>query len=178
VFVLSKKIKSMKTVVITFFLSFTIFFGFAQEKTKKQLKEEQKAARQKEVGALVDSKEFEFVSVMAYPQGYKSVDMISNPNFLRFKKDTIHSEMPYFGRGYIGIGYGGSGGLDFKGAIQDYSITKDEKKYIMKAKVKDKSDVYDITLIVFIEGNASLTINTSNRSPINYRGSIDKIKMK
>jgi hypothetical protein len=166
----------MKTLAITFFLSFTMLFGFAQEKTKKQLKEEQKAAKQKEVDALVDSKEFEFVSVMAYPQGYSSVDMLTNPNFLRFKKDTIHSEMPYFGQGYIGIGYGGSGGLDFKGAIQDYSIKKDKKNYTIKAKVKDNTDVYNITLIVFFEGNASLTINTSNRSPISYRGSIDKLK--
>jgi hypothetical protein len=165
----------MKTLVITFFLSFTMLFGFAQEKTKKQLKEEQKIAKQKEVDALVDSKEFEFVSVMAYPQGSGSVDMLTNPNFLRFKKDTIQSEMPYFGQGYIGIGYG-SGGLDFKGAIQDYSIKKDEKKYTIKTKVKDNKDVYDITLIVFFGGNASLTINTSNRSTISYRGSIDKLK--
>jgi hypothetical protein len=168
----------MKTVILTFFLSFSMLIGFAQEKTKQQLKEEKKLAKQKEVEALVNSKEFEFVAVMAYPQGTRSIDMISNPNYLRFKKDSIYSEMPYFGRAYAGAGYGGSGGLDFKGPIQDYSITKDKKEYTIKGKVKDNTDYYNVILTVYFEGNASLNINTSNRSPINYRGSIDKIKVK
>jgi hypothetical protein len=168
----------MKTSILSFFLSFSMLIGFAQEKTKQQIKEEQKLAKQKEIAALVDSKEFEFVAIMAYPQGTRSIDMLSNPNFLRFKKDSIHSEMPFFGQGYIGMGFRGSGGLDFKGYIQDYSINKDKKKYTIKAKVKDNSDYYNITLIVFFEGNASLTINTSNRSPINYSGRIEKLKEK
>ncbi|MBW4362529.1 DUF4251 domain-containing protein [Flavobacterium taihuense] len=168
----------MKTIILTFFLSFSMLIGFAQEKTKQQLKEEKKLAKQKEVEALVDSKEFEFQATMAYPQGTRSIDMTTNSNFLRFEKDTIHSEMPYFGRAYSGVGYGGSGGLDFKGPIQNYSIAKDKKSYIIKAEVKDKTDLYSIVLTVFFEGNASLTINTSNRSMISYRGSIDKFVKK
>jgi hypothetical protein len=168
----------MKVVILTFFLSFSMLTGFAQEKTKQQIKEEKKLAKQKEVEALVDAQEFEFVAVTAYPQGTRSIDMISNPNYLRFKKDSIYSEMPFFGRAYAGVGYGGSGGLDFKGLIQDYSITKDKKEYTIKGKVKDNTDYFNVILTVYLEGNASLNINTSNRSPISYRGSIDKIKIK
>ena len=168
----------MKTLFLTFFLSFSMLIGLAQEKTKQQIKEEKKLTKQKEVEALVDSKVFEFQATMAYPQGSRSIDMTTNSNFLRFEKDSIHSEMPYFGRAYSGAGYGGSGGLDFKGPIQNYSIEKDKKSYNIKAEVKDKTDLYSILLTVFFEGNASLTINTSNRSMISYRGSINKFVKK
>jgi hypothetical protein len=159
-------------------MSFSMFFCFAQEKTKQQLKEEKKIAKQKQVQSLIDSKEYEFVAVTAYPQGTRSIDMVSNPNYLRIKNDSVFSEMPYFGRAYAGVGYGGSGGLDFKGPVQDFSITKNKKDYTIKAKVKDNSDSYTIILTVFFEGNASLTINSVHRNSINYRGSIDKIIIK
>lgn len=168
----------MKTAILIFFLSFSMLISFAQEKTKQQIKEEKKLAKQKEVQALIDSKEYEFVAVTAYPQGTRSIDLISNPNYLRIKNDSIFSEMPYFGRAFAGVGYGGSGGLDFKGPVQDFSLTKNKKDYTIKAKVKDNSDSYTVILTVFFEGNASLTINSVHRNSINYRGSIDKIKMK
>ncbi len=168
----------MKTLVLSFFLSFSMLIGFAQEKTKQQLKEERKLAKQKEVDALVNFKEFEFTGVMAYPQGGRSIDLTTNSNYLRFKKDSIHSEMPYFGRAYSGVAYGGRGGLDFKGPIRDYSISKGKKSYIIKAEVRDTSDSYTIILTVFFEGNASLSISSSNRSSINYSGNIDKLKEK
>lgn len=168
----------MKTLVTTFLLFFSILFGFAQEKSKQQIKEEKKLAKQKEIEALVDSKEYEFQADMAFPQGTRSINMTTNANFLRFKKDTIHSEMPFFGRAYSGVGYGGGGGLDFKGPIKDYSIKKGKKYYTIKADVKSDSDSYGIILIVYFDGGANLSINSINRSPISYRGNIDKLEIK
>jgi hypothetical protein len=169
----------MKTIILSFFLSFSMLMGFAQEKTKQQIKEEQKLVKQKKVEALVDSKEYEFVATMAYLQGGRSIDMISNPNYLRFKRDSIYSEMPFFGRAYSGVAYsGGSGGLDFKGPIREYSIIKSKKNYTVKAEVRGSSDSYSIILTVFFDGTASLSINSNNRSSINYRGEIDKLKEK
>ena len=167
----------MKTIIMTFFLSFSVLIGFAQEKTKQQIKEEQKAIKQKEVEALVDSKEYEFVADRANPQGTRSIDMTTNDNFFRFKKDSIHSEMPFFGRAYSGVAYGGGGGgLDFEGPMKDYSIVKGKKDYTIKVDVRGDSESYSILLKVFFNGNASLTINSSNRSSINYNGKIDKLK--
>jgi len=168
----------MKTLIATFFFSFSIMVGFAQEKTKKQIKEEQKAIKQKATEALVDSKEYEFVADMAYPQGGRSINMTTNANFLRFQKDTIHSEMPFFGRAYSGVAYSsGGGGLDFKGAIKDYSIKKGKKNYTIKANVKD-SDYYNIILTVYFGGDANLSITSTNRSPISYNGKITKLEPK
>lgn len=167
----------MKTLITTFFLSFFILTGFAQEKSRQQIKEEQKLAKQKVIDALVASKEYEFVADMAYPQGTRSISLTTNPNFLRFQKDTIHSEMPFFGRAF-NIGYGGDGGLSFKGPIKDYSIKKGKKNYTIKASVKGNTDTYDIFLTIYFEGSANLSISSTNRSSISYRGVVDKLEEK
>lgn len=169
----------MKTVITTLFLCFSVLIGFGQEKTKQQIKEEQKLAKQKVIDALVDSKEYEFVADMAFPQGTRSINMTTNSNFLRFQKDTIDSQMPFFGRAYSGAAYSSNGGgLDFKGPIKNYSIKKGKKSYTIKADVKGDSETYSIFLTVYFEGSANLSINSTNRSPINYRGRIDKLEIK
>jgi hypothetical protein len=167
----------MKTSILIFFFSFSVLIGFAQEKTKQQIKEEKKIAKQKEIEVLVDSKVFEFQAITAYPLGGRNIDMISNPNFLRFENDSIDSQMPYFGTAFSGAVHN-SGGLDFKGPIHDYSIKKGKKEYTIRAKVKGKADSYDILLKIFFEGNASLSISSNNRSSISYRGSIGELKSK
>jgi len=169
----------MKTVVLSFFLSFSMLIGFAQEKTKEQIKEEQKLAKQNAMEKLLNSKDYEFTGAMAYPQRGRSIDLTTNSNYLRVKNDSIDSEMPYFGRAYSGVGYGSSnGGLHFKGVMKDYSITKNKKDFTIRAEVKDNADNYRITLTVFFEGSASLNISSNNRDSINYRGSIEKQKKK
>lgn len=169
----------MKTLFVVVFFSLNIVTSFAQEKTKNQLKEEQKAAKQKEIAILLESKDFKFEANMAYPQGSKSVDLTTNPNFLKFEKDSIKSEMPFFGTAYSGVGYNsGNGGLYFKGKSQEYSLVKDKKSYSINCKVKGINDSYSIRLTVFFEGNASLIINSNNRSSITYRGKVYKLDHK
>jgi hypothetical protein len=169
----------MKTVFVVLFLSLNSVTSFAQEKTKDQLKEEQKAAKQKEIALLLESREFKFEANMAYPQGSRTVDLTTNPNFLKFEKDSINSEMPFFGTAYSGVGYNsGNGGLYFKGKEQKYSLVKDKKSYNIKCDVKDINDSYSIRLTVFFEGNASLVINSNKRSSITYRGKVYKLDHK
>lgn len=169
----------MKTMMLLLFLSFSVMTGFAQEKTKKQLKEERELAKQKEIDVLIESKEFEFVANRANPQGTRSIDMTTNDNFLRLKKDTIHSEMPFFGRAYSGVGYGSSsGGLDFKGFAKDYSVKKGKKSYTIKTSVKDNSDSYTIIFNIYFDGGAYLSISSNNRSTIGYNGEIHKLIVK
>lgn len=168
----------MKTVVLSFFLSFSMLMGFAQEKTKQQIKEEKKLAEQKKVEELLNSKDYEFVADWAYPQSGRSINLTSNSNFFRVKNDSVHSEMPFFGRAYAGVAYSGGGGLDFKGATKDYSMTKEKKNYIIKTEVKGNSDNYSIQLTVYFDGGASLNINSNNRASISYRGMVTKTKSK
>ncbi|MHC1777942.1 MAG: DUF4251 domain-containing protein [Lentimicrobium sp.] len=146
--------------------------GFAQEKSKKQLKEEQRAELKKQTEALVKSQVFVFKGRMAYPQGGRSVDLTTNTNYVKFSPDLIESYLPFFGKAYSGVGYGGDSGLKFEGKPEEFTIETGKKNYIIKAEVKGENDVFRLTLNVGFEGGASLTVISNNRSSISYSGDI------
>ena len=155
---------------------FVFTVGFSQEKPKKQLRAERKIEKAKQIAILVDSKEFVFVGKRAFPQGLRTVDLTTNTNFIEFKPDFIKSEMPFFGRGYSDIGYGGDAGLKFEGKPIEFSIVKAKKTYELNTSVRGEGDVFRINLSISDQGSATLTINSNNRSPISYFGEIFKIK--
>ena len=170
-------IVSMKTKrIIGLLLCLFVFtVGYNQEKTRKQLRAESKIEKGKQISLLVDSKEFVFVGKRAFPQGFRSIDLTTNTNFIEFKPDFIKSEMPFFGTGYSGIGFGRDTGLKFEGKPLDFSIVRTKKSYELTATVRGEGDVFRITLSILDEGSATLTINSNNRSAISYYGEIFKI---
>jgi hypothetical protein len=170
----------MKTRV-TFIVLLSLLFasGFAQEKTKKELKEEKKIELQKQTEALVNSKEFIFVGRTAIPSGMRSVNLTSNTNYVKFQPEMIESEMPYYGRAYGSAGYGGDSGVKFKGKPDEFSIAKGKKNLEVQVVVKGEKDNFRLNLSVTYSGSASLSITSNNRSSILYNGEISPIeKMK
>ncbi|TDE41915.1 DUF4251 domain-containing protein [Flavobacterium rhamnosiphilum] len=168
----------IKTSISVIFLSLLMTTGYAQEKSKKELKEERKIEKQKQTAALVDSKEFVFIGKTAFPQGFRTMDLTTNSNYIKFQPDFIKSEMPFFGRAYSGVGYGGGGGLNFEGKPQEFTIEKGKKAYQIKAVVRGDKDTYRLLLSVFFEGSATLSISSNNRSTISYNGEITPIEKK
>jgi hypothetical protein len=168
----------MKTRVSTLIvmLSLLVASGFAQEKTKKELKEEKKIEQQKQTEALVNSKEFVFVGRTAIPSGMRSVNLSSNTNYLKFQPEMIESEMPYYGRAYGSVGYGGDSGMKFKGKPNEFSVTKGKKNFEIQVVVKGDNDNYRINLLVSYTGSATLSITSNNRSQISYNGEISAIE--
>lgn len=169
------KAKIILTAVI---LALFVTSGFAQDKSKKQRKEEKKIEKQKQVEDLINSKEFVFVARQAMPTGYKTVNLTTNPNYVKYHPEIIESYMPFFGRAFSGIGYGGESGLHFEGKAEEYTFTKGKKNYQVDATVKDEKDTYWLILTVGFEGNASLIISSNNRSAISYSGEISAPKIK
>jgi hypothetical protein len=166
----------MKNVILGIFVLLISCTGFSQEKTKKQLKEAQKIEKQKQIEALMSSKQFVFTARNASPQGYKMIDLTTNPNYLEFQPEFIKSEMPFFGRAFSGIGYSSDAGLNFEGKPEEFSIEKGKKYYQIRVVVKGNNDTYRLTLSVYFEGGATLYINSTNRSSISYSGTITPIK--
>jgi hypothetical protein len=154
-------------------LSFTN--GMAQEKSKKELKEERKLEKQKQIALLVDSKAFLFEAIRVIPQGGRTIELTSNYT-LEIQPDLIKCDLPFFGRAYSGVGYGGDGGMKFEGKPTVFSTEKKKKAYLIKAEVKGERDSYSIMLTVYFEGSAYVTINSNNRSSISYDGNIESIK--
>ena len=158
------------------FLLLVIFMSsltsFSQEKTKKELKAEKKLEQQKIISGLMDSREFKFVGRTALPTGMKSVNLSSNPNFMKFSPDLIESQMPFFGRAYSAIGYGGDTGLKFKAKPEKFDIVRKTKTYEVEAEVRGETDNFKISLSVGFEGNSTLTVISGNRSTISYHGEV------
>jgi hypothetical protein len=167
------KTKALYLVILTFLIALP---GYSQEKSKKELKEEQKLARQKLTEELYNSKEFVFVGKTALPSGMKSVNLATNPNYLKFQPEMIESEMPFFGTSYSGASvYGRETGMKFKGKPDEFKVEKKSRNFQIDVIVKDNTDTYRISISGGFEGNASLTIISNNRSPITYQGDISAL---
>jgi hypothetical protein len=150
---------------------------YSQEKNKKDIKVEQKLENQKRTQALVDAREFIFTARTALPQGRKSINLMSRPNFVKFHPDLIEGDMPFFGSANSTVAYSGDdGGLVFNGKPENYNVTRGKNNYQVTAEVKGEKDTYRISLSVGMEGSASLSIITMNRSAISYNGEISAIE--
>lgn len=84
-----------KISILAIIFAITMSAGFAQEKSKKELKEEKKIERQKQIDSLVNAKTFDFVGRTAMPTGYKSVNLTTNTNYVKFQPALIDSYMPF-----------------------------------------------------------------------------------
>lgn len=61
----TKLYNSLAVILMLLFTALSLTNAIAQEKSKKQLKEKQKLEKQKQIGILVESKEFVFVTYRA-----------------------------------------------------------------------------------------------------------------
>jgi hypothetical protein len=166
---------NLTPILILFFTFFSSTIVIAQEKSKKQLKQEKTVEKQKQISKLVDSKEFVFIANRMFPQSGGAVNLTTEYS-VEFHPDYINSFLPFVGRGFSGIGYGGDEGMRFEGKPSIYTIEKAKKAYVIKAEVKGKNDTYSMMLSVYFDGSATLFINSNNRSSISYDGAIAEFK--
>lgn len=172
------KVKFNCYVVRFLLLSFIVFSfsnTYAQEKTKKQIKEELKIEKKEKISKLVESKEFVFLADRMYPQSGGSFNLTSEFD-VEFYPELIKCFLPFIGRGFSGIGYGGDEGMKFEGKPTIYTIENTKKAYVVKAEVKGNNDTFSMMLTVYFEGSATLFINSNNRSSISYDGAIEEFK--
>lgn len=148
----------------------------AQKKNKKERQMEQFAETQK----LIDQKEFIFVPDRAFPQGGRSIDLTTNYGFIKIMGEETEADMPFFGRGYSGIGYGGSdSGIKYeKTSIENekVEINEKKKKVIYSFEAKSKNDTFRITMDISYSGSTSVSVISNNRSSISYNGTTSIIE--
>lgn len=158
---------------------FVVTSGFAQETSKKAQREQNKIEKQKQIEALVNSKEFVFEATQALPQGGKMVILTGSPYTVKFHPDTIESYLPFYGRAYS-IDYGGDGGIKFKGKPEEFKVDtqKGGKGYDINTTIKSPKDYFKLHLSVSTDGSAILSVDSNQRSSISYYGNIKKIEEK
>lgn len=165
-----------KLSILLLLLCFLNFSVSAQQKSKKELKAERELQKQKEIEALIDSKNFVFEAQKVTPQGGRLIILDYNTYFLKFNAEKTTCDLPFFGRGY-NVGYGSDGGIKFEGTPENMKIEKKSKNYRVRATVKGKDDVYDLFFTIFFDGGATLSVNSNNRAPISYDGQISAPKL-
>jgi len=163
--------------VLSTLLIVSVQDSFGQKKSKKERRMEEFVETQK----LIDTKQFIFVPDRAFPQGGRSIDLTTNYGFIKIMGEETEANMPFFGRGYSGMPYGGDGGIKFdKTSIKDEKIELNEKKmrisYSFEA--RGENDTYRINMEIGSNGNASVSVTSNNRSHISYNGEISEIEKK
>ena len=153
-------------------MSLILTSAYSQEKSKKELKEEEKLQKMKQIEDLISTKNFVFKGRWALPMGAKQVDLSSNPNYVKFNPDLMDGYMPFFGTATSGIGFNADPTIKFKDKPETFNIEKKKKNFQIDAKVKGENDVYRISLSVSFEGSSSMSIISNNRGTISYQGEI------
>ncbi len=155
-------------------------FGFANawcQNTDKSPtdKRSKKTQAFEQLKVMVKEKPIEFVAERAFPMGYKNMDLFSNPNHLRISGDSVFVYMPYFGRAYS-VTPGERGGFHFEGIMLNEELKVDDKKrrITLAFLMKEGNDQYQFYLEIAGKENATLNINSNNRSPISYNGNVEE----
>ncbi len=102
-----------------------------------------------------------------------NISLVGTPNFLIYKNDSLHIDMPYYGVRNLGVSYNSSDvGLKFKSKIQNVETSYNSKKksFDLKYFLNNKQENLRITLTLYANNSGSLNVISSQRNSINYRG--------
>jgi hypothetical protein len=163
---LNRFLNKASLLIIASILTFTI--GINAQKSGND-KKEQKSA---EISSLIQSKNFVFVAQYALPLGGRSINLTSRYD-VRLSKDTVVSDLPFYGRAFVAPMDPSEGGIRFTSTQFDYNVSEKKKGgWDITVLPKDTKDVRQMFLSVSENGYASLQVTSNNRQSINYTGYI------
>jgi hypothetical protein len=93
------------------------------------------------------------------------------------RKDSIISDLPYFGRAYTAPIGTTDGGIKFTSVDFGYAINPRKKGgWEVNIKPRDGQDVQNMAFTIYGNGKAYLSINSNNRQAISFNGHISNTK--
>ena len=132
-------------------------------------KAEREAAITRQVQEGLDTRHYTIAVDWMKPLGGMARHVSSNYE-LKVMGDKVDSYLPYVGEAYR-IPYGGGKGLNFKGDIEDYSITyPTSNRSHIEFKVNNGEDVYHFRIDVFNNGKSIIDIIAQDRDAISFDG--------
>ncbi len=129
----------------------------------------------RKVVELVDEMQFEIQNTFAFPLAGNRIDLIDNPNYIRFEGDSVKMFLPYYGERFSGGGYGRPGGINYEGPIKNLRIEENKNGKLLKFEGNQGSEFLQFFVTVFPGGKANTSVNSSERSAISYQGRIDEL---
>ena len=123
------------------------------------------------VKQMVESKNYVFHAQQAIPQTGTTRILDASYDFT-VAGDSVNSYLPYFGRAYVAPIDPTEGGIKFATREFAYQQTIGKKSWQITILPKDQADVRQLNLQIFDNGNASLQVLFTSRSPISFQGYI------
>ena len=121
---------------------------------------------------MVDSQHFVFEAQSVNPMrgGFR---MLTSPYDVTISRDTLVSDLPYFGRAYVAAYNPTKSELDFTTTGISYSVKPYKKTgWYVIVKPKKKSGIEQYSFTIFDDGTASLNVTSTSRDPISFNGYI------
>jgi len=127
---------------------------------------------QEALDSAVAANKWIFNASQAIPQRGRS-RMLTGSNQLKCSGDTVTAYLPYFGQAYSAVIGETKSPLDFKST--DFAITKQKGskgRWNIVIKPNDYREVQTLSFTFFSTGSAQLNVQMTNRSSINFNGSV------
>ena len=109
------------------------------------------------------------------------IDIRGNVSYIELKGDSLDVQLPYYGTRHSGITTNNNrGGIEFQGQPKNYTTSFNEKKQrtIIRFEMKERSELYDVSIEVFPSSSVYVSINSTQRSSISYDGVISELEEK
>ncbi len=95
---------------------------------------------------------------------------VSSSYELKVDGDDVDSYLPYIGEAYR-LPYGGGKGLNFKGKINDYKMSKStSNRLVIEFNVTNDEDTYHYRIDMFTNGKAIIDVIAHDRDAISFDG--------
>ena len=122
----------------------------------------------------IKNQRFEFLAESASPLRGRMIFLTPGYN-LKVSKDSVVSNLPYYGRAYQANLDPSKAGITFTSTDFEYS-KKDRKKggWELTIKAKDQQNSPQIFITVSPNGSASVRVNATDRQSISYNGRVKK----
>jgi hypothetical protein len=129
-----------------------------------------KKDKKAQIRRIVEAQNYVFKAQTALPTSGASRPLTGDFD-LRISKDTIISDLPYFGRAFTAPLNPSEGPLRFTSTDFQYSVA-DRKKggWDVTITPKDVHDPRQLTMSIFDNGTASVVVTSYNRQPISFNG--------
>lgn len=167
----------MKKILFLFVTISLLTTNVTEAQSKKELKEEKKAAEYKVTKALIESGTYGFEASYCNTQKGRRIDLTSNGDSLIIDGSLSGANLPYFGVAQVS-NMGGDAGITFENDNTEYNIEYNDKKYkiTIRFKAKNKTEVFDVFITVFGNRNTTVGISSSQRNYISFGGDIAELK--
>ena len=130
---------------------------------------ERQAAITRQVQEGLDTRHYTIAVDWMKPLGGMARHVTSNYE-LKVNGDEADSYLPYVGEAYL-LPYGGGNGLNFKGKIEDYTITYlTSNRSHIEFRVTNDEDTYYFRIDVFNNGKSIIDIIAQERDAISFDG--------